>query len=558
MALSDAQQNTLKKVKEGRLKKYLPLVVIISVGVTLAVLITGFFTRHVNFAHTSLGAILICVAVVHFLLSLRKVQAGQVGAVIIWGKPYYEVRSGFVYVPWLIGELSIETATQVQRQIPDDPEFVDKSGDDKNPQHYVDTLTGEIKQKAQPIRVPTGSRESILAMIPEVINDSDSPTPDSPKLKEQKQKANTQLERIQARLKTREEEPKDPHQRDKRRQKKDPVAEEPLHMRLTLEVSGVYTFKILDYVSFLENIGSLEEVHRQLRDVFEAVMKEEFSRRTPALVIEDFPEINRRVVKEVRMLVGEELDPEDPRSNDPGFIPDHAWGISIVSFQLTDVDLTKGVNTSLRDSVAERFNLLKVKTQADGQRYMKEQLGAGDASAKRASLFAEADGAGKMAEIAKTPQGMEIARLRVRQETVQNARFSIVPAGDLNGLVAGAMETIQGIKESREPTPEEKVQDKPQRENSGRKDKEKKERSGGQGGKGQNPQPSNDPPPSGNPHLAGNQPTTNPPEENAGSGQNPSPESSENKEPTEGQGAESEKPSTAPENPPPTSEPENK
>src|SRR3989344_2809023 len=100
----------------------------------------------------NLGWAILAMEFLHFGLSFRTVGPTSLGAVLLFGRPLYQVKSGLVYVPFIVCQLAKEDRTVITIQFPAEPEKVDKSGDDTKP-----VAPGFVK----PIRVTTGSRDMI-------------------------------------------------------------------------------------------------------------------------------------------------------------------------------------------------------------------------------------------------------------------------------------------------------------------------------------------------------------------------------------------------------------
>jgi regulator of protease activity HflC (stomatin/prohibitin superfamily) len=69
---------------------------------------------------------------VYTLISLRIVGPTEVGAVLFFGKPLFEAKSGLVFVPLGICELVLETKLRIEQELPADPEFIDHGHSDED------------------------------------------------------------------------------------------------------------------------------------------------------------------------------------------------------------------------------------------------------------------------------------------------------------------------------------------------------------------------------------------------------------------------------------------
>lgn len=339
------------------------------------------------------GWTIISVQSLHFILSFKIVGPTELGAVLLFGRPLYQVQSGLVFVPFIVCQLTKETSLVIKERFPAEPELVDKSGDDTKP-----VKPGFVK----PIRVATASRDM---------------------LKEFK-------ERIEG------------------------YEDNPLNDMMTLEPSVIVRFQIRkdNFISFLTNIGSVEHAVSQMRDMVDSVLNIEFSKRTPALIIVDKEEINKELKKRIGIIVGEIANPDDPNS----FNPEECWGINVIDVQLADVDLSKKINRSLRDvpdsklryqaSIKDAEAKKKARElEGEGENKFETEKGTGVANAKLAFLKAEAEGLEEIAKVAKTEEGKLAVVAKATEQGLKGSHYSIIPDG-AGSIVAGIMETLKKTK----------------------------------------------------------------------------------------------------------------
>lgn len=102
----------------------------------------------------NIGWTLIALATTYLILSLKILNPQEIGAVGLLGRLIADVNSGLVFVPWLLCQLYRLPKPVIQMQIPEEPENVDKSGDDNK------TLAEGM---VRPIRAPLagGTAEEI-------------------------------------------------------------------------------------------------------------------------------------------------------------------------------------------------------------------------------------------------------------------------------------------------------------------------------------------------------------------------------------------------------------
>lgn len=339
------------------------------------------------------GWMIISIQIVYLVLSFKTVGPEEKAALLLFGRPLYEVCSGLVFVPWLICVLRKESRLTIQIQIPGEPEEVDKSGDDEK---------GVAVGKVLPIRATTGSYETVKAG-PLFSGD--------PSL----------------------------------------VADDPLSQRMTLEPSAQIRFKIKDIIKFIRTIGSVSQAKRQLRDTAEGVIKGEFAKRTPALIIAHWTEINAVLKTEIGKLVKDD-------TTTPGRDEDEGWGVEIETAQMLDADISRKVNIAL--SQVTEAKILRVKTvtvakaakeaklqEAEGNRVFKTKEGQALADAREFMLLAEAIGTAKLAKLAKTPEGQIALLSQQTREMFKEADFSVIPgdSGGLFGTIAAIQEVLRKI-----------------------------------------------------------------------------------------------------------------
>lgn len=127
------------------------------VGVTLAVWLVWFAISTIVYmnnpgAPIDIGQIMYGLLAAHIALSCRIVSSTELGVVERLGNPdKRNVNSGPVLVPFLFFSLKKETKLRIQFQIPDEPEFVDKTGNDV-----------PAEGKVFPIRVTHATRETAI------------------------------------------------------------------------------------------------------------------------------------------------------------------------------------------------------------------------------------------------------------------------------------------------------------------------------------------------------------------------------------------------------------
>ncbi|MFA6227163.1 MAG: SPFH domain-containing protein [Candidatus Paceibacterota bacterium] len=322
----------------------------------------------------NLGFIIISLQMVYFALSC-KIIGPRIKAVLVFlGNPVYEVSSGFAFVPFLFSWLEKMPGTVIQMQIPGEPEMIDRSGDDKKK-----LSPGMVR----PIRITTGFAAVAIKNFP----------------------ADKKI-----------------------------IMDDPLQKRMTLEVTGYIRMKVKNAVEYLKNLGSIEQLEKQVRDTFEATMNVEFGRRTPGLITTHLKEVNKALLREMKRIVEK-----------PG------WGLEVESVGLLERDITHQLNTALRDASMADVMIQTAESQkqqairkAEGERQKRILEGQGDGLAEQSVLEGRAKGLEKWVDLAKTREGLITLQIQLANETVQKAKYSILEPG-LAGLAAGVQHTLQQI-----------------------------------------------------------------------------------------------------------------
>ncbi len=370
----------------------------------LAVVALVLIRRHVSIDQKNQwnwGMIILSIELFHFGLSFKIVGPKELGAVLLFGRPLYQVKSGLVYVPFIICQIEKELKTVEPIQFPAEPERVDKSGIDEKPVTH-----GFLK----PIRITTCNKEMLIPEFKERIKECLS---------------------------------------------------DPLNDMMTLEPSVVVSFKIIDFIPFLTNAGSIKNIKTQMRYVIESVLNVEFPKRTPLLILLDKESINKELKEMIKKLVGEKpVTPEEE---------DRSWGINVISVMLAEIDTTKTVNTKLRDVVDSKLDkiinitIAEGKKQArilegEGENKYKTEEGIGAANARRCLLEAEAEGLEQIAKVAETEQGRLAVISKIQEEAMKNAQYSIVP--DSMNFISGIQEILKRTKSPDEDGEDENVKKK--------------------------------------------------------------------------------------------------
>lgn len=376
----------------------------LKIGMTATIILLALiglvlWINQVNLGPTdNMGRVILALCGLYTIASFRVVGPQELGAVLLFGKPLYEVSPGLVFVPFGICQLVKESALVIEAEFPADPEKIDKSGDD----------TRRDPNLVQPIRVPTASPQSVDAA----------------------------------------------HQNQLARYEHDS-----LNHRMVTEVRFYTRYQIYRgwFIQFLQTIGSLEEANRQLRDTSEGILKVEFSKRTPPMIVAEQAEINDAMLEAAEILVGEK-----PR---PGitFDPNARWALNIRDMRITDIDFSKSVHESLRNVpvaaatkqktiIDAEAALEKKRREAVGENVFETEKGAGLASARQAYLAAEAVGLEAIAKSARTKAGKEALRYKTTEAAIKdNTKVVITPPGGIGNILGAAAAVQETLREEKKP-----------------------------------------------------------------------------------------------------------
>lgn len=214
--------------------------------------------------------------------------------------------------------------------------------------------------------------------------------------------------------------------------------DDPIHKRMTTEVSVVVRYKINNYILFLTTIGSIKEAKRQIRDTVVAKLREELAKRTPADTLAQWDNVNKLLKGAVDKLV-------------------ESWGVDVDDVRMEEVDLGKTVNEGLRNVPRADLDKKVVITTAEGEKKKRELEGQGEAVAQKAVLSAKARGYKEIAEKLNIEDGSAVLAAETAKTTLEKSQYSIV-AG--SGGIADLFTTVSAIKNV---LPKQKPKDKEDR-----------------------------------------------------------------------------------------------
>lgn len=191
--------------------------------------------------------------------------------------------------------------------------------------------------------------------------------------------------------------------------------------RLTTEITPVVRWRIRDAIKYVKNIGSEEEVVRQIEDEMVSVLARicpQISASQAKANMEWLNELLRRAVE--RRVSGKEADRSD------------GWGIDIEGAYLKPISFNHSLNSEIADVVEAIYRKESTITDAEGERKKRELEGKGAGVAARELAHREREGKAKgYAAIAKATglSGPEVVQLEAA-EAVGKAPSNTIFAGE--------------------------------------------------------------------------------------------------------------------------------
>jgi len=306
-----------------------------------------------------IGTIVFYALLLYIAASLRIIGPTELGCRLLFGKPIGNVSSGLTLVPLGIFELVLETRLVIQDELPAEPEKIYRgsTGDE-----FGKTVPKELQELGMkpPIRVTFSDRnkESELELIGE---------------------------------------------------------EDPYDRRLTAEVVPVVRWKIENFKTFLETIGSIEGekgARKQMEDSCVKTFTELLTKVTPAVALRRIKKYSADLQTELETLTD-------------------SWGIKIENAQIKAINFSQTLNAAVQDVVVQerkkRANILE---------------GEGFGGKEKAILDGRTDGLTKMASDLKVDGkdvlGAETARAIAGEGNKSSQRTIIAGSGGFVDMVGTA------------------------------------------------------------------------------------------------------------------------
>ncbi|MCF7815570.1 MAG: hypothetical protein K9M10_02330 [Candidatus Pacebacteria bacterium] len=188
------------------------------------------------------GQVILAIMVLWIVASIKKLQADELGAVLLYGLPMIKVRRGPKFLVFGVFQLERFNGTVEHNQFPDEPEFIQKT-DDATPLEIVEITTSEgvfiRRQKVRPIRITTAK-----------------PRKSSP--------------------------------------------DDILNVQMTVEVTFWVRWIVVDPFKFIVSAGGdVKRVTEQMRDVGESYLNNEVTKLTPSRLISAFDKLQKDLETEI-------------------------------------------------------------------------------------------------------------------------------------------------------------------------------------------------------------------------------------------------------------------
>jgi len=320
------------------------------------------------------------VVAVYTFSSLKIVREYETGVLVFWGKPGQNVESGLRLVPFGIYTLPRFEKDVVELEFPGEPNQIWRmdgpdgkelppgigpNGERVSPPTSV--VDGRALEWVSPLRITTASREScgLKTEFPPFKGSGPDKEAAYEMAKEQHAKEEEELKES---LET-------------------TLSSDPQHDRLTTEPKIVVRFRIEDASQFVQTIRSMGKAERQIEDIVIGRVQKEFGRRTPALIIANLDIIDRRLLSDVEIRVGEKVDPTTGEKRSP-------WGIVVEDVYVKTLGITETVNRAVAKRMAAGFKSEEVRLEGEGR-----------GKARKAELEGEAAGLEKISRMAQSPNG---------------------------------------------------------------------------------------------------------------------------------------------------------
>jgi len=339
----------------------------------------------------------------HIYLSIKTVDPGEWGALIFLGGALHQLGDGPVFAPFPFFTVKKEVRTVFQVIV--GTPLTDKEGVPLKEE--VDDIDGmTILKEREPFRV------NFLAIdrLPKK-QDLDKLPPDS-------FPAELALPEITDDMVKR-------------------FKNDPLHGPLTCDPQLVFWFDIKSYLDYLRVVHDVKTLSRNISGIAKATLQECPGRITVGMLIAHNKLVCHRLTYRIEQLIGE------PHAQVGLPKPNLYWGVNFRAIQIYSPGLPRTVNVALSANTAAGYDKQRAITASEGEKTKRMNEGAGTARALHLLRTAEAIGAKKLADAAKTPEGVLVLQMKTLAEALQKGNVTILPA-DLS-LLASAVTSAKAL-----------------------------------------------------------------------------------------------------------------
>lgn len=212
--------------------------------------------------------------------------------------------------------------------------------------------------------------------------------------------------------------------------------DDPLDERITAEMYFFVRLKINDVLKFWPNLGSVEELVKEITQTVIASATEVLTQKTVAEALLSFEEVNRGIKEAIEALVGE-------NSNDP-----NGWGIDLINAKMLPIGFNHDLNKAISGLAKATLTAKATEEEAKGSKQKLVLEGEGNASAKKDLLLAEVAALRQK----KTDMGVEGGDLLALDALAEGLKAGqVIISGDIG--LAGLLKMIEAVKPKTPPAP---------------------------------------------------------------------------------------------------------
>ncbi|MEW5908043.1 MAG: SPFH domain-containing protein [Patescibacteria group bacterium] len=214
-------------------------------------------------------------------------------------------------------------------------------------------------------------------------------------------------------------------------QKEEDIKADPLHRRMTTEISVIVRYRVYDFMTFIGTIGTLEELDRTIEDLLIASLRRDLAVTSPAETLRGWGIVEKKLQKKVEDLVT-------------------YWGVEVQTTRMKEVDVGHKVNSALRDIIAADLNKKSTIVNAEAEKQKRTLEGAGLAEARKIFLEAEGIGYKKIADELGLKEGEIVLAAETVKTLTKESQYTLLTGSaglsDIFGAVAAMKNVLEKIK----------------------------------------------------------------------------------------------------------------